>query len=262
MILSLKFLKCRQQQHTHKLPTEVVSNRDQCVTFICQVRLDASLISNTDSYFNMLGQRSINRTKKLELIGYFCICYARDYEDRIELKIIYQERPQKFEDKVIYLSKSAYYQGKIVEVFKENGIICFDSEMPYSKMNRYLQQLIRSTLPNETEVLPKQHGFGEYRGKLCFVSEEFCEEHELPGITKLSFRTGKDKTFAQIGNMFYKIAGVHNDPMMFMLLNLLRMAGLLATPLREGVLWNKLVFLKGEADRLSKYFQIYDRGNI
>lgn len=80
-------------------------------------------------------------------------------------------------------------------------------------------------------------------------------------MTEKSFSFDSEISSIEMAENFAVITLQHTSPQIFLLLNMIRILGLLTTPLdRCGIRFGKVIFLSGKAEKLSKYLQIYDRG--
>jgi len=102
--------------------------------------------------------------------------------------------------------------------------------------------------------------FQEIDDNYCFVTSEFCDKKELPKITEKTFLVSNQLYSETAELQFYQLAQQHSSVKQFLLLNMLRIIGLLSTPWIEcGIRWNRVVFLCGSGEKLSRYLQIYER---
>ena len=93
------------------------------------------------------------------------------------------------------------------------------------------------------------------------MTSEYCDKEKLPRITEKTFLVSNQLYSETAEFQFYQLAQQHSSVKQFLLLNMLRIIGLLSTPWMEcGIRWSRVVFLCGSGEKLSRYLQIYERG--
>ena len=92
------------------------------------------------------------------------------------------------------------------------------------------------------------------------MTSEYCDKEKLPRITEKTFLVSNQLYSETAEFQFCQLAQQHSSVKQFLLLNMLRIIGLLSTPWMEcGIRWSRVVFLCGSGEKLSRYLQIYER---
>lgn len=119
-----------------------------------------------------------------------------------------------------------------------------------------------SKLGGEVYDLPKGSGFHILNGKYCYVTKEYCEENNYPVVTDKSFDMELSSEFNSetVEECFLKLAKIHNSAEQFLLMNMIRITGLLYSPLYYGgYKFSRIVFVNGNSEEIYRYLQIYER---
>ncbi len=121
----------------------------------------------------------------------------------------------------------------LVEVLKQNGICCFSTDFSQKKISEYLYKLVLAKSGNEVYDLPECSGFSELNGKYCFITKEYCEENNYPLVTDKMFEMSLDENMnSEMEELdFLELAENHNSMEQFLLLNMVRIVGLMSNPL-------------------------------
>ena len=250
----------QKQTYHHTYCPVIMEDFNACVTYVAQVN------SSADSRFSMSRETLSSMIYKHELktntteIAHLCICAAQDYGTKYKVDIEYMDAEYYRQYQTVFLDKKDCTQGRIVQILKENGICCFNTSLSQKKISDYLYVRIQEKLQNEKHELPTHSGFQEIDDNYCFVTSEFCDKKELPKITEKTFLVSNQLYSETAELQFYQLAQQHSSVKQFLLLNMLRIIGLLSTPWIEcGIRWNRVVFLCGSGEKLSRYLQIYER---
>jgi len=254
-----------KKQETDKkvLPPQVIDNIEECKTYVFYQKAEVS----TNIYEN--DERALVKTScknklynKQEVIANIYVHTVDRYGDVIQIDTEYLvNRQQRKRAKVLLLYED-YVSGRVTHVFKKQGILCFNADMVDKKLNSYMTELLRTKL-QEHPIPPMLCGFSKWNGQDVFCSAEFYERENIPIFVNKHFDVCSDTSLADSIKKVFRISQSCNYPELFWTLNLIRIVGMLSTPLSTaGKIFTKIVFVKGDSRKLSKFFQVYDRWNI
>ncbi len=233
-----------------------------CVTYIVRFNTNAE-DRITMSEYSMLSCKLRNERKKDTVdIAHMYIKSVKDYDTKYRLSIDYINVNNIKQSKTVFVDKEDCINNRLVAALKQNGICCFDTDFSQKKISEYLYKLILSKSENEVYDLPECNGFQELNGRYCFVTKEYCEENNYPVVTGKAFAMYPENDFNSetAEQKFLILARNHNSVEKFLLLNMIRIAGLLSNPLCCcGIKFNRVVFINGDSEKLSRYLQIYER---
>ena len=250
----------QKQTYRHTYCPVVMEDCNACLTYIAQANVSA------DSRFSVNREMLASMICKNELksntteIARLYINTAQDYGTKYRVDVEYMDAEYHKQHQIVFLDKEDCTQGRIVQVFKKNGICCFNTNLSQKKISDYLYDRIQARLQNEKHELPAHSGFQEIDGSYCFVTSEYCDKEKLPRITEKTFLVSNQLYSETAEFQFCQLAQQHSSVKQFLLLNMLRIIGLLSTPWMEcGIRWSRVVFLCGSGEKLSRYLQIYER---
>lgn len=252
----------QKERHHHRYCSIPFDDSIGCVTYIVKVNTNAE-DRVTMSEYSMLSRKLRNESKKDTVdIAYMYINSVKDYDTKYQLDIVYMNLNNIRHNVTVFVDKEDCINNRLVAVLKQNGICCFDTDFSQKKISEYLYKLVLSKSGNRVYDLPEYNGFQELNGKYCFVTKEYCEENNYPLVTDKTFEmnTGNGFNSETAEQEFLILAKNHNSAENFLLLNMIRIAGLLSNPLHCcGFKFNRVVFIRGESEKLSRYLQIYER---
>lgn len=246
-------------QH-ESMPGSVVGDKEKCITWVVSTnRRDVDLEHVELDYHRQKGKKNVEKYEYAVLGGFFIESAIR-FGDIICLEVIYRVNLQERETAEFQISYSDYVEARIERDFKENGVMRISPEIPKSKREGYLQEAIRICLQDGGEI-PHQQGFNLWNGKTVFASFDFYQANGLPCVVERRFVPDCALSFNEVGRKFVNAAKMHSDPELYLTFSALRLSGVLTSSLDKlGIRTPKLVFVKGDAASLAKYFQVYDRG--
>ena len=252
------------QKHKHQYIPMVFDNNEACVTYVAKLNVDSVQRLSMKEY-SQLSQQFLNTAKSDTIdIGRIYVVKAMDYGEKIKLEIYFINANEKRQHKEMFVDKEACEQGKVYSEFVNNGVHCFNTDMTHKKISEYMYKLILSKMDDREYQLPEASGFNIIDNKLYFVTKEYCEENGFPIVTDKTFKVDVEDGFTSemAEKSFIELMNNHSDKMKFLLLNMLRVAGLLSYIMsRDSINFNKIVFINGDSKLLTKYLQIYDRGS-
>ncbi len=243
------------------LPPEIIDNINECATYVLYHKTEVATNTCWNDEGGLAGVSGSEKMyNKQETVANVYVHTAVQYGNIIQIDVEYLENQQQRKRVKALLSYEDYTRGKVVSAFKEKGILCFNPGMGDKKLNAYMTELLRTKL-REEPVPPLLPGFGKWKGKNAFASAEFYEHEGLPKFVSKHFDMYSDDSFSEAMEKIIKSADSYNDRGMFLTLNLIRIAGMLTTPLADaGFIYPKIVFVKGTPQKLAEFFQVYERG--
>ncbi len=252
----------QKDKHRHQYSPIAYDNSIGCVTYVVKVRVNADDRIAMDKY-NTLSREFRNERKADTIdIANMYIKSAKNYDTKIQIDINYINANHIIQNKIVYINKEDCINNHIVEALKKKGICCFNTEFSQKKISEYLYKLILSKAGEEVYDLPEYNGFNRLNEKYCFVTKEYCEENNYPIVTEKTFEMNLENNLnsEMAEQAFLILAGNHNSTEHFLLLNMIRIAGLLSNPLYWcGYKFDRIIFIRGESERIAKYLQIYER---
>lgn len=232
-----------------------------CVTYINRVNVKAEN-RITMSEYAMLSRKLRDEAKKDSVdIAFMYIKSVDDYGIKYKLDIDYINADNR-QNKVVFVDKEDCISNRLVEVLKKNGICCFNTDFSQKKISEYLYKLVLAKSGNEVYDFPEYSGFNRLNGEYCFVTREYCEKNNYPSVTDKKFEMHLDKSInsERAEQAFLVLADNHNSTEQFLLLNMIRIVGLMSNPLHYCTLkFDRIVFIRGNSERISRYLQIYER---
>lgn len=211
----------------------------------------------------MLSRKLRNESKKDTFdIAYMYINSVKDYDTKYQLDIGYMNLNNIRQNMTVFVDKEDCINNRLVAVLKQNGICCFDTDFSQKKISEYLYKLVLSKSGSKVYDLPEYNGFQKLDGRYCFVTKEYCEENNYPLVTDKTFEMNLENSLnsENAEQDFFVLAKKHNSAENFLLLNMIRIAGLLSNPLDYcGFKFNRVIFIRGDSEKLSRYLQIYER---
>ena len=259
----LQQLGTQSEKHHHSYVPMVFDDPIGCVTFVVKMTVDASNRLSMADYAR-LSQECLQTSKRDSTdIARLYLYGADDYDTMIRLDIGYIHANEIRERKIIFVDKEACEENRFYKELTRNGIHCFNGALSHREISEYLYQLILSKMSEEKHDLPTICGFDQLDGTWCFITEEYCRREGLPIATSKTFtvKLNTDITSEQVETEFTRFAQTCHNTKQFLLLNTLRIMGLLSTPLNAcGIRFDKVVFLHGEGEKLAPYLQVYNRG--
>lgn len=160
----------QKQTHRHTYCPVVMEDFNACLTYIAQANVSA------DSRFSVNREKLASMICKNELksntteIARLYINTAQDYGTKYRVDVEYMDAEYHKQHQIVFLDKEDCTQGRIVQVFKKNGICCFNTSLSQKKISDYLYDRIQARLQNEKHELPTHSGFQEIDGSYCFVT--------------------------------------------------------------------------------------------
>lgn len=252
----------KKERYHHRYCSIPFDDSLGCVTYIVRFNTNAE-DRITMSEYSMLSCKLRNERKKDTVdIAYMYIKSVKDYDTKYRLSIDYMNVNNIKQSKTVFVDKEDCINNRLVAALKQNGICCFDTDFSPKKISEYLYKLILSKSENEVYDLPECNGFQELNGRYCFVTKEYCEKNNYPVVTDKAFAMYPRNDFNSetAEQEFLILARNHNSVEKFLLLNMIRIAGLLSNPLCCcGIKFNRVVFINGDSEKLSRYLQIYER---
>ena len=246
-------------KYRHKYIPIIYDDFQGCVTYVASVSVDNAARIEMKDYQKLTAVLKNNRNTNSKDIARLYIESAVDYHSIIKVSIIYINLNEDKNKKEIFIDKNDFYNFKIYERFIENGVNCFNTSISKKSLSKYMHMLISSKMQDGSE-LPDECGFARFENRPCFASFEFFKNNNLPSITDKHFTVESGESSIVNTILFNNIIKSHSEPRLFLLLNMIRVLGLISTSLNDaGYRFNRIVFIKGNAENLSKYLQVYDR---
>lgn len=116
------------------------------------------------------------------------------------------------------------YRDNFRRAFIDNKVDCFNDKIKQTDISRYLKILLeRKALQG---VSPDKLGFFAYNNILYFACVEFCESYHLPQKVKKHFKLFPTFMPDIIKENFVDSVKRHEDKLLYMLLNIIRIAGI------------------------------------
>lgn len=253
----------QKERYHHKYCAMPFDDSIGCVTYIVKANVNAEDRITMNEYA-MLSRKLRGETKRDSVdIALMYINSVKDYDTKYQLDIDYINANNIRQNKMVFADKEDCINNRLVEVLKKNGICCFDTDFSQKKISEYLYKLVLSKSDNKVYDLPEHGGFNILNEKICFVTKEYCKENNLPEVTgkifKMELSDGINSEIAE--KRFLGLAKSHSSSEQFLLLNMIRIAGLLSNPLYWcDIKFNRIVFIKGNSEKIARYLQIYERG--
>ena len=252
----------QKEKHRHKYCPMPFDDSIGCVTYVVKVDVNADDRIAMNEYA-ILSRKLRNEAKKDSVdIALMYIKTVKDYDKKYQLEINYINANNNRQTKIVFVDKEDCINNRLVEVLKQNGICCFNTDFSQKKISEYLYKLVLSKSGSQVYNLPECNGFQMLNGRYCFVTKEYCEESNYPVVTEKNFYVNLENGFNSetAEQVFLRLAKNHNSAEQFLLLNMIRIAGLLSSPLYYcGYKFSRIVFIKGDSEILSRYLQIYER---
>ena len=252
----------QKERHHHRYCSIPIDDSIGCVTYIIKVNINAE-DRVTMSEYSMLSRKLRNEAKKDTVdIAYMYINSVKDYDTKYQLDIDYMNLNSIRQNMTVFVDKEDCINNRLVAVLKQNGICCFYTDFSQKKISEYLYKLILSKSGSKVYDLPEHNGFHILDGRYCFVTKEYCEENNYPLVTDKTFKMNLENSLNSetAEQIFLILAKKHNSAENFLLLNMIRIAGLLSNSLHCcGFKFNRVVFIRGESEKISRYLQIYER---
>lgn len=254
----------QKEKYRHKYISIPFDDSTGCVTYVVKVSVNAGNRLSMDRYSELSRFFREERSADTVDIAGMYIKSVNNCDKKYRIDVDYINANNIRQNKIVFVDKEDCINSRIVEVLKKEGIFCFSNDFSQKKISEYLYRLILSKTGNRIYNLPEYCGFNNLNEKLCFVSEEYCIKNKLPVITDKSFEVETDNNInsEMAEEDFFRMAFSCNLVEQFVLLNMIRVAGLLSTPLYWcGIKFNRIVFINGNFEKISKYLQIYNRNN-
>lgn len=252
----------QKERYYHKYCPIPFDDSIGCVTYIVKANVKAE-DRITMSEYAMLSRKLRGESKKDSVdIAAMYINSVDDYSTKYKLNIDYMNADIIRRKKNVFVDKEDCISNRLVEVLKQNGICCFNTDFSQKKISEYLYKLVLAKSGNEVYDLPEYNGFNRLNGKYCFVTKEYCKKNNYPVITDRTFEMSLDESMnSEMAELdFLALAENHNSTEQFLLLNMIRMVGLLSNSLFFcGFKFDRIVFIRGDGEKISRYLQIYER---
>lgn len=232
-----------------------------CVTYVVKAHVNADGRISMNSYSTLSRVLRSERKADTVDIAFMYINSAGDYGTKYRLDIDYINADSR-QNKIVFVNKEDCINNRLVVALKQNGICCFNTDFSQKKTSEYLYKLVLAKSGSEVYDLPEYSGFNELDGKYCFVTREYCEENNYPVVTGKNFKMNLEKSInsEMAEQAFLVLAENHNSTKQFLLLNMIRIVGLLSNPMYYCDLkFDRIVFIKGDSEKISRYLQIYER---
>ncbi|MDD6268520.1 MAG: hypothetical protein PUA84_00495, partial [Oscillospiraceae bacterium] len=252
----------QKEKHQHRYCPMIFDDITGCVTYIAKFHVNADDRISMSKY-NTLSHKLTNerRADTIDIANIY-IRNVQNYTTKFLLDIDYINANNIRQNKKVYIDAEDCVNNRLVDVLVENGIFCFNSDISKKKISEYLYKLVLSKSDSEVYDLPEKTGFQILNGKYCFVTKEYCEENNYPEVTDKSFDMELSNEFNSetAEQEFLMLAKNHNSAEQFILLNMIRITGLLSSSLYYcGHKFSRIVFVNGNSEKLSRYLQIYER---
>ena len=250
------------EKYKHHFEPITLDDCTFCITYVAKFKIDSNQRLTFKNYSELAQELMCTHKKDTIDIARLYIVKAIDYDTKIKLELYYINANDIRQHKVLFIDKELCKQGKLYEELTRNDIHCFNADLSHKKISDYLYKLILSKMENGKFSMPQHHGFNILDNEVYFITSEFCTEKEFPIITDKTFKVdiADDYTYEKAENEFVNILTHHKNKEQFLLLNMIRITGLISYILSQnGIKFNKLIFINGESEILSKYLQIYDR---
>lgn len=151
------------------------------------------------------------------------------------------------------------YRNNFRQAFIDNKVDCFNDKLNAKDISRYLKILIEKKEIKGTFSANKT-GFFTNNDMIYFASVEFCEYYHLPKKINKHFKFYPTFMPDIISENFVDTVRRHEDKLLYMLLNIIRIAGIYSTLLNiSGTAFCKIVVIKGDYNKISPYLQVYGR---
>ena len=151
------------------------------------------------------------------------------------------------------------YAKNFYRAFIDNNVDCFNEKLKPDAISGYLKTIIEKKAILQCAI-PNKHGFYLAGQTWTFISDESCKYYKIPPITNKHFYFRQPFMPDVITENFVNVAKNNEDPLLFMLLNVIRIASLCSTPLnRLNATFCKVIVIKGDYNKISPYLQIYNR---
>lgn len=241
---------------------EVCGGRDESnrpCTFV-QEKTKGSFIENgEDKCTGRISRNFTEYKRNYKILGMFFIMTVTEYENSYMINVEFLNAKNNIEKRFVEISKESCKDYKICEEMKEKGITCFNANLSCLYISRLLATHIESLAQTGVKI-PKREGFGRINDKMEFISYEVCQKYGIPIITTEFFDKEIKETSQAIAENFIMAMNLYGDFMLGLLLNMIRIVALIATPMKElGISFEKIIVLSGEKCKISPYFQIYNR---
>lgn len=150
------------------------------------------------------------------------------------------------------------YRDNFRQAFIDNKVDCFNDKLRTSDISRYLKMLIEKKTVKG--ISPDKTGFFVHNNIIYFASAELCELYNLPKKINKHFKLVPPFALDIISENFVNSINNHEDKLLFMLLNIIRIAGIYSSFFTVlGTAFCKIVVIKGDYNKISPYLQVYDR---
>lgn len=252
----------QKEKHHHRYCPMIFDDITGCVTYVAKFHVNADDRISMNKY-NTLSRvlRSERRADTIDIANIY-IRSVKNYTTKFLLDIDFINANNIRQNKKVYIDAEDCVNNRLVDVLVENSICCFNSDISKKKISEYLYKLVLSKSGSEVYDLPKGSGFHILNGKYCFVTKEYCEENNYPEVTDKSFDMELSNEFNSetAEQEFLMLTKNHNSAEQFLMLNMIRITGLLSSPLYYcGYKFSRIVFVNGNSENLSRYLQIYER---
>lgn len=151
------------------------------------------------------------------------------------------------------------YRDNFRRAFIDNKVDCFNDKIKQTDISRYLKILLERKAINGGFSANKT-GFFYNNNVLYFASAGFCERYHLPKRINKHFKSYSTFMPDIISENFIDMARRHEDKLLYMLLNIIRIAGIYSSLFNIlGTAFCKIVVIKGDYNKISPYLQVYGR---
>ncbi len=204
-------------------------------------------------------KRSKKSTKiKTQIVARMYISNVIRYDEYYQLSGFYRTLQNQIINFEFSLNTDKY-RNNFRQAFIDNKVDCFNDKLNAKDISRYLKILIEKKEIKGTFSANKT-GFFTNNDMIYFASVEFCEYYHLPKKINKHFKFYPTFMPDIISENFVDTVRRHEDKLLYMLLNIIRIAGIYSTLLNiSGTAFCKIVVIKGDYNKISPYLQVYGR---
>lgn len=212
-----------------------------------------------DACAGTINRQKYTQNYKAKLIAELFFSHVIEFDDFYLSDILHRDASGAIVTSECKISKEACINKDIRKELELQGITCFDVSTNEKTVSNCIYPILKRKASNGYE-LPKFSGFADVNSKYCFVSVETCIRNNIPTTIPFFFDTEPKLLPDQINSRFIALSQEHKNQQIFIFLNLLRIMGLICTPLYEAkILMRKLSIIQGNAEDIALYIQIYNR---
>ncbi|MGN1085440.1 MAG: AAA family ATPase [Porcipelethomonas sp.] len=229
-----------------------------CMFLVSSKYLD-SRENGQDYVAGKIDRLKHNQKTHRKLIANLVLKDVTEYDDRYTATAVYLDKSGNRQSKMVVISLKACQKSCIVSELNAQDIFSFETGFSRKKISDYIYELLRRKAA-KGYPLPHNTGWYTVNNRYIFVSAESCKYEHIPADVKESFDTHLHTNPSETVSSFIEIWKHSENPLVFTVINAIRICGILTTPMREiGILMNSIFVVQDNPEIISLFTQVYDR---